>query len=249
MSSEEIARVNRRFEEATAKGDIAGMAAVYTENGVALPPDGPVVKGHEALRGLWGSVVNDMGLKAVKARDVGSRAHLGRRGLRDRRSDARFSTRRRRGPRRWWRSSSSCGRKSTASGSGIAISGMPRVNVVLVDACGLSGPGSSRTSRGSGVVSQHRAFLASAAMKISSSVPGTFELSDAFIRSSPRTTIVEKKLESVGVDRGGSPTIRRRRDPGDQARHGRGTGARRRLSRTRLGPHPHRRQRRIGRKH
>ena len=66
MSCEEIARVNRRFEEATAKGDIAGMAAVYTENGVALPPDGPVVKGHEALRGLWGSVVNDMGLKAVK---------------------------------------------------------------------------------------------------------------------------------------------------------------------------------------
>ena len=58
--------MNRRFEEATAKGDIEGMAAVYTENGVALPPDGPVVKGHEALRGLWGSVINDMGLKAVK---------------------------------------------------------------------------------------------------------------------------------------------------------------------------------------
>ena len=66
MSSEEMASVNRRFEEATAKGDIEGMAAVYTEDGVALPPDGPVVKGHEALRGLWGMVVNDMGLKAVK---------------------------------------------------------------------------------------------------------------------------------------------------------------------------------------
>lgn len=66
MSSEEIARVSRRFEEATAKGEIEGMAAVYTEDGVALPPDGPVVKGHEALRGLWSSVVNDMGLKAVK---------------------------------------------------------------------------------------------------------------------------------------------------------------------------------------
>ncbi len=66
MSSEEIARVSRRFEEATAKGEIEGMAAVYTEDGVALPPDGPVVKGHEALRSLWSSVVNDMGLKAVK---------------------------------------------------------------------------------------------------------------------------------------------------------------------------------------
>ncbi|TDI45856.1 MAG: SgcJ/EcaC family oxidoreductase [Acidobacteria bacterium] len=70
MSSEEIARVNRRFEEAAAKGDIEGMAAIYTEDGVALPPDGPVVKGHEALRGLWGSVVNDMGLKAVKLETV-----------------------------------------------------------------------------------------------------------------------------------------------------------------------------------
>ncbi len=66
MSSEDIARVNRRIEEAISKGDAAGMAACYTEDGVALPPDGPVVKGHEALRGLWGSVVNDMGLKAVK---------------------------------------------------------------------------------------------------------------------------------------------------------------------------------------
>ena len=70
MSSEEIARVNRRFEEATSKGDIAGMAAVYTDYGVALPPDGPVVKGYEALRGLWGSVVKDMGLKAVKLETV-----------------------------------------------------------------------------------------------------------------------------------------------------------------------------------
>jgi uncharacterized protein (TIGR02246 family) len=66
MSREAMAAVNRRFEEATRKGDVDGMAAVYTEDGVAMPPDGPVIQGRDAVREMWGSVLKDMGLRDVK---------------------------------------------------------------------------------------------------------------------------------------------------------------------------------------
>jgi len=65
MSAEAIQETNRQFEEAARRGDADGMAAVYTREGSALPPDGPIVTGREALTSLWGSVLDGMGLQDV----------------------------------------------------------------------------------------------------------------------------------------------------------------------------------------
>lgn len=65
MSREAIQATNRSFEAAASQGDTAGMAAVYTRDGSALPPDGPIVTGHQALTEMWGSVIDGMGLQGV----------------------------------------------------------------------------------------------------------------------------------------------------------------------------------------
>lgn len=62
MSAEAIASTNRKLEEAARRGDAKGMAALYTDDGVAMPPDGPIIKGKAALEQMWGSVLTDMGL-------------------------------------------------------------------------------------------------------------------------------------------------------------------------------------------
>jgi len=65
MSRDAIQAANRRFEEAAKRGDTAGMASVYTRDGSALPPDGPIVTGHDALSAMWTSVIDGMGLRDV----------------------------------------------------------------------------------------------------------------------------------------------------------------------------------------
>ena len=65
MSTTEIAAVNRAFEEAVRKGDADRIAQLYTTDGMALPPDGPFVKGRDAVRALWDGVMRDLALKDV----------------------------------------------------------------------------------------------------------------------------------------------------------------------------------------
>lgn len=66
MSTTEIAATNRAFEEAVRKGDVDRLAHLYTTDAMALPPDGPVVKGRDAIKELWGGVIRDMALRDVK---------------------------------------------------------------------------------------------------------------------------------------------------------------------------------------
>jgi uncharacterized protein (TIGR02246 family) len=54
------------FEEAGRKGDADRMAALYTQDAMALPPDGPVVKGRESIKQMWASAMAQMGLRDVK---------------------------------------------------------------------------------------------------------------------------------------------------------------------------------------
>jgi uncharacterized protein (TIGR02246 family) len=70
MSTTEIAAVNRAFEDAVRKGDANRIAQLYTTDGMALPPDGPFVKGREAIRGLWDGVMRDLALRDVKLQTV-----------------------------------------------------------------------------------------------------------------------------------------------------------------------------------
>jgi uncharacterized protein (TIGR02246 family) len=59
-----IAAVNQQFMDGVAKGDAAQVAAVYATDGWALPPGGPIVKGREAVQGLWQGVI-DSGVKGA----------------------------------------------------------------------------------------------------------------------------------------------------------------------------------------
>ena len=66
MSTTEIAATNRAFEEAVRKGDVDRLAYLYTTDAMALPPDGPIVKGRDAIKDLWAGVLRDMALRDVQ---------------------------------------------------------------------------------------------------------------------------------------------------------------------------------------
>jgi uncharacterized protein (TIGR02246 family) len=66
MSTTEIAATNRALEEAVRKGDVDRLAYLYTTDAMALPPDGPIVKGRDAIKELWGGVIRDMALRDVQ---------------------------------------------------------------------------------------------------------------------------------------------------------------------------------------
>ena len=57
----EIEKVNREFEDAMSKGEAQRLAAVYTQDGQALPPNGGIVNGHKDLQAFWQGAL-DMGI-------------------------------------------------------------------------------------------------------------------------------------------------------------------------------------------
>ncbi len=78
MVTQGTSATNRQFEEAFARGDAAGCAAVYTDDAKILPPDSPVLTGKQAAQALWQSFI-DMGVKRVSLQtleleDMGDRA-------------------------------------------------------------------------------------------------------------------------------------------------------------------------------
>ena len=70
MSLSEVAAVNRQFEAAARNQDLDGLAALYTADAMALPPDGPIVKGRSDIRQMWAMVAQELGLKEVKLRTI-----------------------------------------------------------------------------------------------------------------------------------------------------------------------------------
>ena len=59
-----IAAALEKFMAAFSRGDAAGIAALYTENGQLLPPNSDFITGKTAIQGFW-QVLLDMGLKAT----------------------------------------------------------------------------------------------------------------------------------------------------------------------------------------
>jgi ketosteroid isomerase-like protein len=49
----EIEKANAQFAELLAKGDSAGIAALYTDDATALPPGSEMVKGRPAIAAFW----------------------------------------------------------------------------------------------------------------------------------------------------------------------------------------------------
>jgi uncharacterized protein (TIGR02246 family) len=64
MSAAEIAANNRTFEHAVATGNTDAIAALLAPDVMALPPDGPIVTGKEAVKQLWMSAIREHGMKS-----------------------------------------------------------------------------------------------------------------------------------------------------------------------------------------
>jgi uncharacterized protein (TIGR02246 family) len=69
-----IAAGNEKFMAVFGQGDAAGLAALYTEKGQILPPNGDFVTGKEAIRGFWQALF-DMGIKEAKLEIVEVEGH------------------------------------------------------------------------------------------------------------------------------------------------------------------------------
>ena len=65
MSRAEIGAVNRQFEDAARQGELDRLVSLYTRDAIALPPDGPAVKGRDNIKQMWGSIAQQIGLKDV----------------------------------------------------------------------------------------------------------------------------------------------------------------------------------------
>jgi uncharacterized protein (TIGR02246 family) len=60
-----IAAGNESFMAAVKRGEAAGLAALYTEDGQVLPPNGDFVTGKGAIQMFWQAVM-DMGIQEAK---------------------------------------------------------------------------------------------------------------------------------------------------------------------------------------
>jgi uncharacterized protein (TIGR02246 family) len=60
-----IAAANQVFMQRVGEGDAAGLAALYTEQGQVLPPNGDFVTGREGIQAMWQSVM-DMGIRGAR---------------------------------------------------------------------------------------------------------------------------------------------------------------------------------------
>jgi uncharacterized protein (TIGR02246 family) len=71
---EVIAAGQEAFEAAFKRGDAAGVAAFYTDNGQALPPNSDFVTGKQAIQGFWQAAM-DSGIKAMTLESVEVEGH------------------------------------------------------------------------------------------------------------------------------------------------------------------------------
>ncbi len=60
-----IAAANEEFMAAVKRGDAAGLAALYTENGQVMPPNSDFVTGQQSIQMFWQAVM-EMGVKEAK---------------------------------------------------------------------------------------------------------------------------------------------------------------------------------------
>lgn len=64
-----MAAANEPFMAAFRRGDAAGVAAAYTENGQVLPPHSDVIAGQQGLQTFWQGAMN-MGIRAITLKTV-----------------------------------------------------------------------------------------------------------------------------------------------------------------------------------
>ena len=69
MTMQAISDTNNRFLDALSRGDSAGCASIYTEDGKVMPTGSPTVAGREAVQQFWQAVI-DMGAKGATLQTV-----------------------------------------------------------------------------------------------------------------------------------------------------------------------------------
>ena len=69
-SMQAIAAVNRKFEEAVGRGDIAAACEVYTQDAHLLPPDAAMVTGRGAIQKFWEQAAGVLGLNRVELKTI-----------------------------------------------------------------------------------------------------------------------------------------------------------------------------------
>ena len=72
-----IEQLGARFSEAYARGDAKAVAAFYTDDAIAFPPGGEMMKGRQAIQEMWQSTM-DSGVKSLTftVLDVGTTGDL-----------------------------------------------------------------------------------------------------------------------------------------------------------------------------
>jgi uncharacterized protein (TIGR02246 family) len=59
-----VEKLGKQFSDAFGRGDLAAVANMYTEDAMAFPPEGEIVKGRPAIQAMWKGV-RDIGAQAV----------------------------------------------------------------------------------------------------------------------------------------------------------------------------------------
>jgi uncharacterized protein (TIGR02246 family) len=57
-----IEEVNAQFGAAVSRGDTAAVTALYTDDAVMLPPNAEIVRGKQAIKGLFDGMMQQMGI-------------------------------------------------------------------------------------------------------------------------------------------------------------------------------------------
>jgi ketosteroid isomerase-like protein len=66
----EIEKLNARFAELFNKGDTAGVAALYTDDAVVLPPGAGILKGKNDIEAFWKKAAETLGEARLTTVDV-----------------------------------------------------------------------------------------------------------------------------------------------------------------------------------
>ena len=66
----EIEKLNARWAELFNKGDAAGVAALYTDDAVVLPPGAPILKGKTDIEAFWKKAAETLGDAKLTTVDV-----------------------------------------------------------------------------------------------------------------------------------------------------------------------------------
>jgi uncharacterized protein (TIGR02246 family) len=66
----EIEAVNGKWVEFFNKGDFPGVASLYTDDAVALPPGSSMVKGKEAIAAMWKNIARQVTDPQITTLDV-----------------------------------------------------------------------------------------------------------------------------------------------------------------------------------